>query len=50
MHADGNDPDGTRSIFGQLFDQVKKFDVNTLKSDNQLWSVDFVGEGSIDAG
>ena len=48
--TDGNDPDGLKSIFGQLFEELKKFSLDDLKGEQQLWSVDFVGEGSIDAG
>ncbi|ETO14536.1 hypothetical protein RFI_22832, partial [Reticulomyxa filosa] len=47
-----NDPSGLKSIFGQLFTQLKNTRYSTFRgsSGQQLWSVQFAGEGSIDVG
>ncbi len=46
------DPNGEKSVFGQIFAQLskQKYDVFRCKKGTQLFSVAFLGEGSIDAG
>lgn len=46
------DPDGLKSQFGQLYTQTIMTNPSSykLKKDEQAYSVNFVGEGSIDAG
>lgn len=45
----GKDPDGLKSVFGQLFTQLKntKADVFRGRKNQQMWQVAFLGEGSI---
>ena len=48
-----NDPNGLRSVFGQLFTQLRNVRYASFRSNQvgaQLWSVSFAGEGSIDVG
>jgi len=47
------DPHGLRSMFGQLFTCLRKTSFKRYRKaarSNQLWNVDFLGEGSIDVG
>eukprot|EP00455_Lapot_gusevi_P027145 TRINITY_DN2870_c0_g2_i2.p1 TRINITY_DN2870_c0_g2~~TRINITY_DN2870_c0_g2_i2.p1 ORF type:complete len:1706 (-),score=731.31 TRINITY_DN2870_c0_g2_i2:147-5264(-) len=46
------DPDGVRSVFGQLFTQLRNIRYETLYGtrNQQMFNVDFMGEGSIDVG
>lgn len=47
------DPDGLLSIFGQMFTQLRNHRYESVfrgQRDAQLWSAEFVGEGSIDVG
>src|SRR5271156_3057360 len=46
------DPDGYRSVFGQIFSQLRgvKYESFRGKRDEQIWRVNFQGEGSIDVG
>jgi len=46
------DPDGLRSVFGQLFTQMRTKSYDTLKGRKaqQMFSVTFLGEGSVDVG
>eukprot|EP00455_Lapot_gusevi_P029999 TRINITY_DN3217_c0_g3_i2.p1 TRINITY_DN3217_c0_g3~~TRINITY_DN3217_c0_g3_i2.p1 ORF type:complete len:407 (+),score=138.04 TRINITY_DN3217_c0_g3_i2:482-1702(+) len=46
------DPDGLMSVFGQLFSQLRNVRYGRFlgKRDQQMWSCDFQGEGSIDVG
>eukprot|EP01084_Bolivina_argentea_P274538 467980_1 len=49
----GNDPTGSRSVFGQLYNKLKNIRWNRFKTNKkgaQLWNVSFSGEGSIDIG
>lgn len=49
----GSDPSGMRSLFGQLFKSLRKVKPTVwrqAKPNEQLWNVDFLGEGSIDVG
>lgn len=39
----GRDPDGLKSLWGQLYEGLKKMTVDDLKRDGQLWSVEYVG-------
>ncbi|ETO26164.1 ubiquitin protein ligase [Reticulomyxa filosa] len=47
-----NDPTGLKSTFGQLFSQLKNIRYSTFRgiSGQQLWNVQFIGEGSTDIG
>lgn len=54
-----SDPSGIKSMFGQLFNSVRKMARQTsfsfkqyrrARPTDQLWNVDFLGEGSIDVG
>jgi hypothetical protein len=46
------DPDGLKSVFGQLFTQMrlKKYEAYKGRKNQQVFQVTFVGEGSIDVG
>jgi len=46
------DPDGLRSVFGQLFTQLRTKSYDTFKGrkGQQMFSVTFLGEGSVDVG
>jgi len=49
----GKDPSGQTSIFGQIFTQLRGMryeDFQKSKKDEQVWIVQFLGEGSIDVG
>jgi E3 ubiquitin-protein ligase HERC2 len=50
--APGSDPDGQRSVFGQIFSQLRgvRFETLRCRKDMQVWNVAFVGEGSVDVG
>lgn len=46
------DPDGQKSVFGQLFSQlrVRRYDAYRGKKGQQMFTCNFVGEGSVDVG
>lgn len=44
------DPEGTRSVFGQLFRQLHFVPPSNLRRPGQAWSVTYLGEGGQDAG
>jgi hypothetical protein len=49
----GKDVDGVKTVFGQLFKQIKasvKYDTLKGKKNQQMWNTAFMGEGSIDVG
>lgn len=44
------DPDGSKSVFGQLYQQLHFLKPSALRGSGQLWSVEYLGEGGMDAG
>jgi hypothetical protein len=48
--ARGNDPDGRKSVFGQLYRQLHFLRPSTLRTDRRPWQVTYEGEGGQDAG
>lgn len=47
---EGGDPDGSKSVFGQLFRQLHFLPPTTLRRRGQVWKVEYKGEGGTDAG
>lgn len=46
----GGDPEGRRSVFGQMFRQLQFIPPAQLRQSGRTWHVSYLGEGSIDAG
>lgn len=50
MAIPGGDPDGAKSVFGQLFRQLHFLPPSVLRQKERAWRVEYKGEGGTDAG